>query len=94
MYINGIQNTVASAITQLDFGLIPNEQENWMSFTKCSCYFTKQQESVKNTSAHQDQMSLVFANCSNEDVIYPLTVREIAPEEAKGHVFLNIGRKY
>ena len=41
------------------------------------CYYTQQQESVKNTSAHQDQMSLVFAHRSNEDVIYPLTVREI-----------------
>ena len=71
MHIKGIQNTVANAISRLDFGLIPNEQENWMTFTKCWCYYTKQQESVENTSAHQDQMSLVFANHSNEDVIYP-----------------------
>ncbi len=37
-----------------------------------------QEESVENTSAHQEQMNLVFANRSKEDVIYPLTVREIA----------------
>ncbi len=49
-----------------------------MMFTKFWCYYTRQQESVKKTSAHQDQMSLVFANHSNKDVIYPLTVREIA----------------
>jgi hypothetical protein len=34
--------------------------------------------SVTNTSAHQDQMNLVFANRSKEDAIYPLTVQEIA----------------
>jgi hypothetical protein len=37
-----------------------------------------QQESVENTSAHQEQMNLVFANRSDEDMIYPLTVREIS----------------
>jgi hypothetical protein len=37
-----------------------------------------QEESVQNTSADQDQMNLVFVNCREEDVIYPLTVREIA----------------
>ena len=37
-----------------------------------------QKESVENTSAHHEQMNLVFANHSEEDVIYPLTVREIA----------------
>ena len=34
--------------------------------------------SVVNTSAHQKQMNLVFANCSKEDTIYSLTVLEIA----------------
>ena len=28
VYMKGIQNAVANAISQLDFGLIPNEQEN------------------------------------------------------------------
>ncbi len=37
-----------------------------------------QQESVENTSAHQEQMNLVFANRSNEVMIYPLTVQEIS----------------
>ena len=34
--------------------------------------------SVVNTSAHQEQMNLVFANCSREGTIYLLTVLEIA----------------
>jgi hypothetical protein len=37
-----------------------------------------QEESVVHTSAHQEQMNLMFANHSNEDMIYPLTVQEIA----------------
>ena len=37
-----------------------------------------QEESVKNTTAHQEQINLVFANCSNEDMIYLLTVWEIS----------------
>eukprot|EP00804_Cyclotella_cryptica_P026287 CCRYP_007627-RA/>CCRYP_007627-RA protein AED:0.48 eAED:0.48 QI:0/-1/0/1/-1/1/1/0/129 len=37
-----------------------------------------QEESAIDTSAYQEEMNLVFANRSEEDVIYPLTVREIA----------------
>ena len=74
----GTHNTVADAISRLDFGPCPSAKENWMTFTKCWCHYTMQEESVENTSAHQEQMNLVFANHSKEDVIYPLTVREIA----------------
>ena len=78
VYIKGIHNTVADAISRLDFGPIQNNKNNWMTFTKCWCHNTTQEESVPNTSAHQDQMNLVFATRSEEDAIYPLTVREIA----------------
>ena len=47
-------------------------------FTKSWCHYTMQQESVENTSANQEQMNLVFANRSDEDMIYPLTVWEIS----------------
>ena len=33
--------------------------------------------SAKNTYDHQEQLNMVFANCSEEGVIYPLTVKEI-----------------
>eukprot|EP00804_Cyclotella_cryptica_P022515 CCRYP_009416-RA/>CCRYP_009416-RA protein AED:0.34 eAED:0.34 QI:0/-1/0/1/-1/1/1/0/211 len=78
VYIKGIHNTVADAISRLDIGPIPSEHENWMTFTKCWCHYTMQEESVIDTSAYQEEMNLVFANRSEEDVIYPLTVREIA----------------
>ncbi|KAL3781033.1 hypothetical protein HJC23_007929 [Cyclotella cryptica] len=78
VYIKGIHNTVADAISCLDIGPIPSEHENWMPFTKCWCYYTMLEESAIDTSANQEEMNLVFANRSEEDVIYPLTVREIA----------------
>eukprot|EP00804_Cyclotella_cryptica_P010883 CCRYP_008785-RA/>CCRYP_008785-RA protein AED:0.45 eAED:1.00 QI:0/-1/0/1/-1/1/1/0/154 len=37
-----------------------------------------QEESAIDTSAYQEEMNLVFAHRGEEDVIYPLTVREIA----------------
>ena len=37
-----------------------------------------QEEIDINTSGYQDEINLVFANHSEEDVIYPLKVREIA----------------
>eukprot|EP00804_Cyclotella_cryptica_P003291 CCRYP_010528-RA/>CCRYP_010528-RA protein AED:0.87 eAED:0.42 QI:0/-1/0/1/-1/1/1/0/68 len=36
------------------------------------------EESAIDTSAYQEEMNLVFANRSEEDVIYPLTVRQVA----------------
>ncbi len=38
VYIKGAHNTVTNAITCLDFGPIPSEQENWMKFTKYWCH--------------------------------------------------------
>ncbi len=35
-------------------------------------------DSVNNTPDHQEQFNMVFVNCSKEDAIYPLTVKEIA----------------
>ena len=73
MYINGIHNTVADAISCLDFGPIYDNRENWMTFTKCWCFYTI--HTVENTSPpnHKD-MDVVFANLSGATAIYPLTV--------------------
>jgi hypothetical protein len=71
VYIKGIHNTMADAISQ-----------NWMMFTKCWCDFSEctQHYSVKQ---HLESMNHVFANRSKDDEIYPLTVKEIAEEQRK-----------
>jgi hypothetical protein len=78
MRIKGIHNTVADAITRLDFGPVQDKNANWMMFTKCWCHYTMHDPTEESTIIHQHQMNLVFANRSKEDVIYPLTVKEIA----------------
>eukprot|EP00804_Cyclotella_cryptica_P011122 CCRYP_019060-RA/>CCRYP_019060-RA protein AED:0.20 eAED:0.22 QI:0/-1/0/1/-1/1/1/0/289 len=78
VYFKGTDNTVANSISRLDTGPISSEHENWMTFTKCWCHYTTQEESEIDTSAYQEEMNRVFAHCSKEDVIYPLTLQEIA----------------
>ena len=78
VHIKGIQNTVANAISRLDFGPVQDDKANWMSFTKCWCHYTMHAPPEESSTNQQHQMNLVFTNCSKEDVIYPLTVKEIA----------------
>ena len=81
VYIKGIHNTIADAISRLDISLTPpttkvEERQNWMTFTKCWCEVTNSHND--STSTHEESMTHVFANCSDEGEIYPLTVTEIA----------------
>ena len=38
MHIKGIHNTVANAISRLDFGPVQDEKADWIKFTKCWCH--------------------------------------------------------
>ncbi len=78
VHIKGIHNTVADAISRLDLGLVQDEKANWMTFMKCWCHYTMHAPTEESTITHQHQINMVFANRSEEDVIYPLTVKEIA----------------
>eukprot|EP00804_Cyclotella_cryptica_P013751 CCRYP_018839-RA/>CCRYP_018839-RA protein AED:0.25 eAED:0.29 QI:0/0/0/1/0/0/2/0/295 len=71
VYIKGIHNTVADAISRLDFGPTKDVKENWMTFTKCWCYYTMQSEEDPSPAQHSDLMNFVFANRSEENAIYP-----------------------
>jgi hypothetical protein len=74
VYIKGIDNTVADAISRLDFTpkSAPNkesEQHNWMTFTKCWCALNQNtQESKKQ---HVQSMNHVFANHSEDEEYFP-----------------------
>jgi len=93
IYIKGIHNTVADAISRLDYdpevnrtselnhathGMSTKElaSQRWLMFSKLwSCYDEEAQEDPDE--ANIIQLNEVFANHSEDDEIYPLTVTEI-----------------
>ena len=78
MHIKDIHNTVDDAISRLDFGLVQDEKANCIMFKKCWCHYTMHAFTEERTYTHQHQRNMVFTNRSEDDVIYPLTVKEIA----------------
>ncbi len=92
IYIKGTHNTVADAILQLEYdlklnktnqythamlGVEPEELsvQQWKSFAQ---QWHSYNESSTSTQAYCFHMIEVFANCSEEDEIYPLITEEIA----------------
>ena len=81
MQIKCIHNTVVDAISRLDIGPVQDEKSNWMMFTKCWCHHNMHAPAEENTITHQHHMNMVFVIRSEADVIYPLTVKEIALDQ-------------
>ena len=96
IFIKGIHNTVADAILQLEYdpklnttneythamlGVEPEElsAQQWKSFVH---HWHSYNEASMPTQAHCFHLNEVFANCSEEDKIYPLTTAEIAAQRA------------
>ena len=73
VYIKGIHNTVADAISRLDYGPIPSDRSTWMMFAQCWCYHNTALDHNTSHANTKESMNLVFANRSEEDSIYPLT---------------------
>ena len=79
VYIKGIHNTVADAISRLDYGPVPEDRSTMMTFAQCWCHYTSgQEESTSSSASTKESINLVFANQDDEEAIYPLTTREIA----------------
>jgi hypothetical protein len=92
IYIKGIHSTVADAISRLDYdpkvnltseynhathGMFTKEitSQRWLMFSKLwSCYNEAQEDSDETNII---QLNEVFANHSQDNEIYPLTVTEI-----------------
>jgi hypothetical protein len=71
VYIKGIDNTVADAISRLDF-------------TPKAAPTSEHQDTQKySEQQHVQSMNHVFANHSKDDEIFPITVKEIAEEQKK-----------
>ncbi len=92
IYIKGIHNTVADAISRLEYdpklnktneythamlSVEPEElsAQRWKSFAH---HWRSYNETSTPMQAYCFHMNEVFANCSDEDEIYPLTTVEIA----------------
>ncbi len=92
IYIKGIHNTVADAILQLEYdpklnktndythamlGVEPEQLsvQRWKSFEQ---HWRSYNGASTPMQTHCFHMNEVFANCSDEDKIYPLTTEEIA----------------
>ena len=60
-----------------------------MSFTQCWCYYASH-TSNQQPAIHPASLNLVFANLSEEDVMYPLTVKEIAESQEAGPYILKL----
>jgi hypothetical protein len=91
VYIKGIHNTVADAISRLDYGPVPSDRSTWMTFAQCWCYHNTTFEHSASHADTKESMNLVFANRSEEDSIYPLTTREIAEAQQSDTSLLQHG---
>ena len=91
VYIKGIHNTIADAISWLEYVSPDNPStdatmhQNWMTFSKCWCKYT--QTYTNSTNKHNYSMNSVFANRSKEEEIFPLTVKEIAKAQGLDKLF-------
>jgi hypothetical protein len=87
----GIHNTIADAISRLEYISpdTPSEDatmhQNWMTFSKCWCESNKSHNN--STNKHKYSMNNVFANSSDEEEIYPLTIKEIAKTQKLDRLF-------
>ena len=84
IYIKRNHNTVEDAISKLDFSPKAHPESkpdtpNRMILAKCWCALENHTENSNNN--HNIKIEHVFANCSDEEEIYPLTVSEIEEEQ-------------
>jgi hypothetical protein len=83
IYIKGEENTVADAISRLDFSPKKNPntaKQNWMILTKKWC---KIDHFAEPESKQNMDLNYAFAIHSDEEEISPLTISEIAEEQLK-----------
>jgi hypothetical protein len=92
VHIKGIHNTVVNAIFRLDFSPVQDEKANWMTFTKCWCHYTMHAPTEESSHTHQHQINMLFANHSEEDMIYLLRVKEIAHAQEEDAVLKKLSK--
>ena len=56
IHIKGIHNTVADAISRLDYSPVHNQRDTWMTFTQCWCHYASH-TTAQQPAIHQDSMN-------------------------------------
>jgi hypothetical protein len=86
IYIKGIHNTVADAISRLE--MVPRnlkqEKQNWMIQTKILC-----RTQCSHTIRKDKIVNYVLAHCNDHKEVFPLTVKEIAKAQKKDKIIQN-----
>ncbi len=95
VYIKGIHNTVADAISRLEYGPSINQtaENHHLTKVKRRSFKSRQRQSWMAVSKHwcnlrintnkPEDLYFMFANHGEEDEIYPLTTIEIAEAQRK-----------
>ena len=80
IYIKGIHNTVADAISRLEIvpRTLKQERQNWMIRTKLWC-----RTKCSHKMEKDEILNYVFAHRNDDKEIFPLTVEEIAQAQKK-----------
>ena len=86
--IKRIHNTVANAISHLDFGLVKDNKANWMMFTKCRCHCPIHSTGAESTQDHQKQINMVQQRKYN----LSLTEKEIAQAQKNDAVLKKLNK--
>ena len=88
VYIKGIPNTVADAISRLDYDTKINPDYHchliqdevilvWKAFSKCLACCASSSD-ITHNNTFENWYNIAFADHSKEDDIFPLTISEIA----------------
>ncbi len=99
LYIKGIQNTVADAVSWLEFDPSVNrtaesfhtmkvrnnsrQRQFWMTVLKNWCKLDIDSDKLDSYTNKHNDWNLVFAHHEEEDKIYPLTLTKIANAQRK-----------
>ena len=81
VWIKGAQNTVADAISRLDYAPVKEHNYHLMTFTQRWNFYTYM--TLADHPVSKDALNFVLANTQEEESIYPLCVSEIAEAQTK-----------
>ncbi len=99
VYIKGIHNAMADAVSRLEYDLSINQtaesfhttkvrenshqRQSWMTVLKTWCKLDIDSDKLDSYTNKHDDWNLVFAHHEEEDKVYPLTLIEIAVAQRK-----------